>query len=110
MPLEAYRELFGEEGIILKRPIYYEFETSVASLQIKEAIDICHSMGHKVTANVIFGLPALGEEASLKEFIHTMQMLEDYKADFYSISILYRDPKTLQGLVHERLSEDTTNA
>lgn len=148
MPLEAYRELFGEKGIILKRPIYHEFETSVASvryekikqlesfvgkkglifrlgieygseyirqiwinkpvtnLQIKEAIDICHSMGHKVTANVIFGIPALGEEASLKEFIHTMQMLEDYKADFYSISILYRDPKTLQGLVYERLSED----
>lgn len=148
MPVEAYKEFFGKDGVIRKRPLVFEFETSVASIsyekirqlesfignrglifrigveygtewirnnwinkpvsnnQIMNAIKTCHLMGHKVTANVIVGIPALSEEASLREFIDTMMWLEELKVDYYSISILYRDPKTLQGFIYQNLSQD----
>lgn len=73
---------------------------------IKSAIEACHKIGYKVTANMIMGIPGLTEENSLKVFKDTIKWLENLKIDMYTCSVLDRKDTTLQGYLYNKLNSN----
>lgn len=71
--------------------------------EIEDAVALCHERGHKIIGNVMFGLPGLTEEQSLEEFKNTILWLTQLGADMYSVSVMNRKEKTLQGILYKIL-------
>lgn len=76
---------------------------NLTNREIEDAVRLCHERGHKIIGNVMFGLPGLTEEQSLEEFKKTILWLTELKVDMYSVSVMNRKEKTLQGLLSRQL-------
>ena len=145
IPQDLLPELFGANGVYKKRPMFYEFETSVRSItperldileryagkngiwfrlglecenewlrnhwlnkntsdaQISEVVRLCKERGHKITGNVMIGLPGLTEEQSLNQYQKTIEWLTRLGIEMYSISVMNRKELTLQGFMYRHL-------
>lgn len=78
---------------------------NLTNKEIEDAVKLCHERGHKIIGNVMFGLPGLTEEQSLEEFKNTILWMTELEIDMYSVSVMNRKEKTLQGLIYRTLED-----
>lgn len=71
---------------------------------ILDTVEFLHSIGYKITANILLGIPGLTEEQSLQQFKDTVEWTNRF-ADMYNISLLNIRENTIQWYLNDKLQE-----
>ena len=80
----------------------------ITDQQIVNSIGLLHDNGYKAIGNVLIGIPGLTEEEAIHDFLNSVCWLISLGIDRIVVFPLNRKKYTLQGFLHDHLSEHPT--